>query len=142
MSEDDKQDRGPLSHEEAVGLLDAWVRDELDPTEAARVEAHVGACDRCEAQMEALGDGGLSAVMKGGMAAQETDVLPGVQRKIRLRSRGRYYGERQRRQMSPWPMLIGSVVVLVGLAAAYFLMGQVAGTGAPPAPSQSAPKTP
>lgn len=137
-----KQEGAPLSHEEAVGLLDAWVRDELDPAEAARVEEHVGECTRCEAQMEALGDGGLAAVMKGGMAAQEADVLPGVQRKIRLRSRGRYYGERQRRQMSPWPMLIGSVVVLVGLAAAYFLMGQVAGTGAPGAPSVSAPKAP
>lgn len=130
----------PLEHEEAIGLLDAWVRGELSQEESTRVEEHVGGCARCEAQMEALGDGGLAAVMKGGIAAQETDVLPGVQRKLRLRSRGKFYGERQRKGPSPWPMLIGSVVVLVGLAAAYFLMGQVAGTGAPPATSTTAPK--
>ena len=128
----------PLDHEEAIGLLDAWVRGELSPEESARVEAHVGDCARCDAQMTALGDGGLAATLKGGIAAKEPDVLPGVQRKIRLRSRGRYYGDKKRSEApSALPMLIGSVVVLVALALSYFLIGQVAGTGPTPATSVS-----
>jgi anti-sigma factor RsiW len=145
MSEqaDESNESSALTHEDAVGLLDAWRDGELSEPEATRVEAHLETCARCKAVESALGGGIRSAVIKG--AARGPDegksLLPGVQRRLRLRSRGRFYGEDEsppRRGPSPWPLVIGSVAVLAALLISYILIGQVASTGAPsPAPSSS-----
>lgn len=127
-----------LPHEEAAGLLDALHDGELDEAEAARVRAHLASCERCR-KLEALLGGGLrEAVSSLPADTQAEQVLPGVQRKIRLRSRGRFYGERAKAP-SPWPLLLGSVVVLGILIASYVLIGQVAGTSNAPPASSSAP---
>lgn len=135
------QPHAPLAHEEAVGLLDALRDGELEPAEAARVEEHVETCERCRAVEAALG-GGLRRVVSKGAAAESPDLLPGVQRRLRLRSRGRFYGEErpQRTGPSPWPIAIASLAVLVALAAAYVALGSVAApTSTPATPaSQSA----
>ena len=148
-----------LTHEEARALLDALREGELDPPEAARVEAHVAACERCRAVESALG-GGLKALLAApderravdtndGSAAAGGDATPdllaGVQRKIRLRSRGRYYGDGVGRARaaapSPWPTLIGSLALLLALAIAYVLLGSVGATssGVRPSPSSTPP---
>jgi anti-sigma factor RsiW len=128
----------PLSHEEAVGLLDALRDGELDAAEAARVEAHLESCERCLAVESALG-GGLRKAVKSGIAASEPNLLPGVQKRLRQRSRGRFYGRQEstrRAGMSPWPLLLASVAILLALAVGYVTLGQV---GSPtPAPSSSA----
>ena len=77
-------------------------------------------------------------------ASQSTDLLPGVQRRLRLRSRGRFYNETpaRKRGASPWPLMIASFAVLAALVISYLLLGQV-GTAPPaPAPSAPAPETP
>lgn len=132
----------PLAHEEAVGLLDALRDGELEPAEAARVEAHLESCDRCRAVESALG-GGLRKAVKSGLAAREPNLLPGVQNRLRLRSRGRFYGrdDARRATISPWPLLLASVAILIALAVGYITLGQVgnATTAPPPTPSGTKP---
>ncbi len=133
---------GPLPHEEAVGLLDALRDGELEPAEAARVEAHLDSCDRCRAVESALG-GGLRKAVTSGLAAREPNLLPGVQKRLRLRSRGRFYGREDSRTatVSPWPLLLVSVAILIALAVGYITLGQVgnATTAPPPTPSGNKP---
>ncbi|MFI5298542.1 MAG: zf-HC2 domain-containing protein [Polyangiales bacterium] len=131
-----------LSHEQARELLDAWREGELEAAEAERVKAHVESCDRCRAVEAALG-GGLKALLalepkpeSAKTAAATPDLLPAVQRKIRLRSRGRWYGDARAKESStpsPWPLLVVSLALLAALAIAYVMLGSVGGasTGAP-----------
>lgn len=127
----------PMPHEEAIGLLDALRDGELEGEEAARVEAHVQACERCRAVEAALG-GGLRKAVTTGVAATEPDLLPGVQHKLRMRSRGKFYGKEDRRSTpSAWPLLVASVAVLLALAIGYAVLGQM--TSAPPAASSPSP---
>ncbi len=136
------EDQSQLPHEEAVGLLDALRDGELDDAEAARVEAHVASCDRCRA-MEAVLGGGLKQAVRDGEGSRAPDLLPGVQRRLRLRSRGRFYGEedpRRRPKLSAWPLVVASMALLLALGVSYVLLGQVAGTApSPPAPRASVP---
>lgn len=118
-----------LPHEEALGLLDALHDGELDEAEAARVRAHVAGCARCQRLESVLGGGLREAVTSLAPETQAASVLPGVQRKLRARSKGRFYGE-PKGAPSPWPLLIGSVLVLGLLVASYFLIGSM---GAPKA---------
>ena len=134
----------PMLHEEAVGLLDALRDGELEGDEAARVEAHLESCERCRA-VEAVLGGGLREAVTIGVAASEPDLLPGVQRKLRLRSRGKFYGKEESRTTSPssWPLLVASVAVLVALALGYVVLGQMnSASGTPGAPSTSAQPRP
>ena len=131
----DEQRDEPLTHEDALGLLDALEDGELDEVEAARVRAHVEGCDRCQRVQAALG-GSLKQVMNDGEARSQSELLPGVQRRLRLRSRGRFYGEEKRRGPSPWPLMIASIGVLMALVVSYILLGHVGVTTAPaPGPS-------
>lgn len=129
----------PLPHEEAVGLLDDLRDGELEPDEAARVEAHVKDCERCRAVEVALG-GGLKSAVRAGAASKQPDLLPGVQRRLHLRSKGRFYAPAEERRVgpSPWPLLVASVALLVALAVGYVALGQMgAATPIAPAPSGS-----
>jgi anti-sigma factor RsiW len=129
-------DHDAIAHEEAVGLLDALRDGELEPAEAARVEAHVRDCERCRT-VEALLGGGLRAAVTTGAAEDVPDLLPGVQRRLRLRSRGRYYGQARRATgPSSWALVIASLAILLALAASYALLGHVAGPGPAPDPPQ------
>ena len=123
---------GPLTHEEAVGLLDALRDGELSGDEAARVEAHTETCARCQAVESALG-GGLRSAVTRGAASESTDLLPGVQRRLRLRSRGRFYASDERKRVpSPWPLVIASLAILVELVVSYVLIGRVGPASPPP----------
>ena len=91
-----------LPHEEALGLLDALHDGELDEAEAAQVRAHVADCERCQKLEAVLGGGGIrDAVTSLPPETMPESVLPGVQRKLRMRSRGRFYGE-PKKAPSPW----------------------------------------
>ena len=125
-----------LEHEEARELLDAWKDGELDAEQAARVEAHVKTCERCQ-RVDALLGGGLKQAIAGAPESS-TEILQGVQRRIRLRSRGKFYATEEKRKMpSPWPLMIASLALLAALVVSYLLLGQV-GT-ASVAPSTNAP---
>ncbi len=129
----------PLEHEEAVGLLDALRDGELDAAEAARVEAHLETCERCRAVESALG-GGLRKAVTSGLAAGEPNLLPGVQKRLRLRSRGRFYGREEptrKAAVSPWPLLVASVAILIALGVGYVALGQVGNPTTAPAPTPS-----
>ena len=56
-------DRGHVAE-----LLDAWRTDELEPAERARVDAHLTECERCRAELSALGP--LTAALERGMEAR------------------------------------------------------------------------
>lgn len=131
-----------MPHEEAVGLLDALRDGELEGEEATRVEAHVATCERCRAVEAALG-GGLRKAVTAGVAAKEPDLLPGVQRRLRLRSRGKFYGqgEAPARSSAPssWPLLIASVAILLALAVGYVVLGQMGAATSAPSSGSSAP---
>ena len=143
-SDGSDDDDAELTHEQAVELLDAWRDGELSGKEAERVEAHLESCARCRAVESALG-GGLRSALTKAAAAEQKDLLPGVQRKLRLRSRGRFYGGDGERSAtpSPWPLMIGSVAILAILVVLYVMIGQVASTPSPsPTPSVSASAPP
>jgi predicted anti-sigma-YlaC factor YlaD len=139
--ENDEEKNGELEHEEARELLDAWKDGELDAREASRVEAHVKSCERCKRVDELLGGGLKQAI--AGAPESSTEILPGVQRRIRLRSRGRFYADATPRKMpSPWPLMIASLALLAALVVSYLLLGQVGQVGTPNvAPSTPAPST-
>jgi len=126
----------PLTHEDALGLLDALEDGELEADEATRVRAHVEGCERCQRVQAALG-GSLKQVMTDGEAKSQSELLPGVQRRLRLRSRGKFYGEEKRRGPSPWPLMIASIGVLVALVVSYLLLGHVGVTSTAPSPTAS-----
>lgn len=132
-----------MPHEEAVGLLDALRDGELEGEEAARVEAHLASCERCRAVEAALG-GGLRKAVTAGVAAKEPDLLPGVQRRLHLRSRGKFYatGEARGSGPSPWPLLVASVAVLLALALGYVVLGQMGAAQSAPSTSSSTPQRP
>jgi hypothetical protein len=133
--DDEKNDR-PLEHEEARELLDAWKDGELDEKEAARVEAHVETCEKCK-RVDALLGGGLKQAIAGAPESS-TEILPGVQRRIRLRSRGRFYGQDGPRKMpSPWPLMIASLALLAALVVSYLLLGQVGTPSVAPSPTST-----
>ncbi|GAC1351145.1 MAG: hypothetical protein NVS3B20_00940 [Polyangiales bacterium] len=120
---------GALSHEDAIGLLDIFHDGELSENEAQRVKAHLATCARCQA-VESLLGGSIRSAVKSGIASNGLDLLPGVQRRIRLRSRGRFYGDTitpsARRRVSSWPLVVGSLALLAALLVAYLMIGQVA----------------
>ncbi len=139
MSEHDDEktsssETGPMPHEEAIGFLDALRDGELEEDEAARVKEHLATCERCKKVEAALG-GSLRDVMNDGAANSENAdaLLPAVQRKLRMRSRGKFYGEvdERRRGPSPWPLVVASVLVLGALVVSYLLLGHVGGTSSP-----------
>jgi predicted anti-sigma-YlaC factor YlaD len=138
---------GEMAHEEARELLDAWRDGELEDPEAVRVEAHVKTCEKCKRVDELLGGGLKQAI--AGAPESSTEILPGVQRRIRLRSRGRFYGsdDKQRKMPSPWPLMIASLALLAALVISYLLLGQVgtasvAPSGTAPAPSTTSSQAP
>jgi hypothetical protein len=66
-----------------------------------------------------------------------------VQKRLRLRSRGRFYGREEpvrAASVSPWPLLVASVAILVALAVGYVALGQVGSATTAPAPAPSASK--
>ncbi|GAC1538584.1 MAG: hypothetical protein NVS3B10_29670 [Polyangiales bacterium] len=126
----------PLTHDEALEMLDDWRDGELSDAEAARVKAHVESCERCQRVEAALG-GRLRDAIATSEAPEPAELLPGVQRRIRLRSRGRFYAG-ERRGPSPWPLVVASLAVLGALVVSYLLLGQVGSPTPAPASSGSA----
>jgi len=139
MSADEKN--GDLAHEEARELLDAWRDGELDEAQASRVETHVKTCEKCQRVEELLGGGLKQAI--AGAPESSTEILQGVQRRIRLRSRGRFYGKEDKRKMpSPWPLMVASLALLAALVVSYLLLGQVGTPSVAPSNTSPAPSTP
>lgn len=106
-----------MTHDEARDLLDAWREGELDEPDASKVAAHVADCERCQETERLLG-GGLREVMK--FHAADLDLLPGVQRRLHLRSRGKFYASGSS-VGAPWPVFFGSLFVLAVLMIVYLL---------------------
>jgi anti-sigma factor RsiW len=115
----------PLEHEEAQELADALHDGELDAETAERVRAHVLSCDRCQALESLLGGTLKNALTSAPTSTRAPDLLAGVQRRIRLRSRGRYFAQQVQAQRPNWAVLAASAITLIFLAVAYYYLTQV-----------------
>jgi anti-sigma factor RsiW len=115
----------PLEHQEAQELADALHDGELDAETAERVNAHILSCERCQKLEVALGGTLKNALTKAPDSKRSPDLLAGVQRRIRLRSRGRYFAQQVQTQRPNWPVLVTSAITLILLAVAYYYLTQV-----------------
>ncbi len=111
-----------MDHDAAQALFNDHVDGELGAEQSAALEAHVQACESCREALDQLrttvaGLRGLST------PPPASDILQGVQRKIRKRSRGRYFtrgfatsGYRVPYEIIALLMVLLMVVVYFGMA--------------------------
>lgn len=109
-----------LTHEEVLELIDAWHEGELSPEESARVALHVQNCSRCQL-VEDVFDQGLRQATTKTLPMKTSTLLPSIQRRIRLRSRGNFYGLKSNRSL--WILLFLSIALLMLLMTAYLVLG-------------------
>ncbi len=112
-------------------LLSAYVDGELDADARATVDAELGRCASCRAELAALRAtvGGLGALKRPAPPA----FLENVQKQIHTRSRGRFFRQR--------PKLFGripfewlSLIMIMAMLAYYVVTLQSAPTNVTPAP--------
>ena len=104
--------------------------------------------EKAEPQLDEAGEQDLRAVLKAAMRADETppDVLSGFQRKVRERSRGKFYadGWSTSRHAPVNTYLITSLLMLAVLIVVYLLRSPLSGVPEPvrnePEPVQVIPR--
>lgn len=111
-----------MEHEEAQALFSAHMDGELDPEPAAKLAEHLAGCAACREDLERL-TSALDGLRKMPTPPPATDLLAGVQSKIRKRSRGRYFrrgfsvgGPRIPYEIIGLLMLLLLLVVYLGMA--------------------------
>lgn len=137
-----------LTDDEARDLFSAYRDRELDPARSEAMRAHLEANPEIAAEYRGFCKmlDSLSAMADEAPAASEgapkIDVLRGVQRKISVRSKGKFYGDRWSRVVGIVPLEVIAALVLIALVVAYFAMTTISVEPAPttPTPTRSAPR--
>jgi anti-sigma factor RsiW len=81
-----------MDHQKASDLFSDYLDDELSPAQKGELEQHLGLCIQCRTELEAF----RRAVGSLGKLKQPAppSFLPGIQKQIFTRSRGRFFGRR------------------------------------------------
>jgi len=122
---------GTDMHARTSDRFSAYVEGELPAPEQEQVEEHVASCIQCRTNLERFRTTvGQLARMRGKAPAT---FLPDIQRQIRQRSRGRFFGKR-------W-LLFGrvpfewvSLVMIIAMLVYYIVTLQSSPTGVTPEP--------
>jgi anti-sigma factor RsiW len=108
-----------VSHQDVQLLLSAYLDGEIEPAEAAGVEAHVATCDACRAEVESLRET-MDALASLASIEAPDGFVQQVQSTIRRRSRERFYGQRTPRDSGfrvPYDVVaVSMLVVLASIA--------------------------
>ena len=72
--------------------LEAYVAGEIDVSEADRIEAHLTSCDECAGVVQSIREMQQS-LSSMGAAPPSPNLVGGVERRLRRRSRGRFFGQ-------------------------------------------------
>lgn len=114
-----------VDHAQASELFSSYWDEELGPDEAGRLEEHLGSCLVCRREYadfeRALGAVGTLAheIAPPGFAA-------GVVKRVRKRSRGRYFSSRSMLDRLPYELFS---LVMLGLILAIYVILQLAQPG-------------
>lgn len=119
----------PMSPDEARERFSEAADEFLDDDEQAAFDAALAADDGLRAEYEAFavtlgGVRGLGESLRGDVELG-AEILPGFQKKLRERSRGRYYRDRfSEKQGDAWPMILALVTILL-VSLAWFALRMV-----------------
>jgi len=104
-----------VTPEQGRELFNAALDDELEPSARAELDALLAAHPDLAAEYAALHHT-LTLVRAGVGQSPTPDLLPRVQRRLRIQSRGRYYGDRfaeRSRRGAPQPLVLAGVLLAV-----------------------------
>ncbi len=109
-----------LNHEQANELFSDYWERELSAEEQAALEEHLSGCVVCRREYEEFKQA-MSAVSGLHKLAAPPDFADAVGKKIRRRSRGRFFGPRRLAERIPWEQF--SLLMLAILLAIYIVLG-------------------
>ena len=116
-------EREQRSHAEFEELLSAFLDGELSPEERRLVEEHLATCPSCRHLLGQLGTT-HQVVARLHQAEAPADFLGKVQRRIALRSRGRYYRTTiHRKRATSDVVILTMILVLLGLLVIALVQG-------------------
>jgi anti-sigma factor RsiW len=112
-----------MQHTQATELFSAYMEHELAPDAERELEAHLGDCSACQSQLESLSQTvqhTVEILAKVPRAAAPPDFLRRVQHRIRMRTRGRFFGPASMATRVPFEVVSFALIVMV--MALYVLM--------------------
>lgn len=120
-----------MDHQKAAELFSSYLDGELAGAEREALEHHLAVCIQCRTELEAF----RRAV--GGLGRMKDHApptfLPGIQRQIYLRSRGRFFGKRWK-LLGRIPFEWVSLATIIAMLVYYIIHLHGAPTGVKPAP--------
>jgi anti-sigma factor RsiW len=108
-----------MDHDQATELFSAYWDRELSTDETARLEEHLGACVVCRREYQAFQQA-VGAVGSLGKELAPEGFVQGVVKRVRQRSRGRFFVGRRAAMRIPYELF--SVVMLAILLAIYLVL--------------------
>ena len=108
-----------MDHVKATELFSSYWERDLGADETARLEEHLRSCVVCRREYQAFDK------MLGGLHSFETqlapqDFVPGVIKRVRKKSRGRFFSSRRALERTPYELF--SVLMLAILVAIYVVL--------------------
>lgn len=120
-----------MDHQQASNAFSDFVEGTLPPREKADLERHLAACIQCRTELEAFRRTvGLLGRMK---QTAPPGFLPGIQRQIHRRSRGRFFSQRWK-LFGRIPFEWVSLAMIVAMLIYYIALTHGSPTGVRPAP--------
>jgi anti-sigma factor RsiW len=108
-----------VDHEQASEMFSAYWDRDLSPAESAQLEEHLGACVVCRREYQDF-QRAVGAVGALGKELAPRDFVKGVVKRVRRRSRGRFFVGRRALERVPYELF--SVVMLAILLAIYVVL--------------------
>lgn len=134
---DEKGERGEITCEAAADLIEPFLDGDLGPSEAARLEAHLGRCADCAAELE------LATTLRRGLRSlPELDCPPAVlERARRAAGEAPVVPLRRPARRAPGWLAVAAALVLAALGALAVGRGLRGPTAEEPSPEQVAQAT-
>ena len=109
----------PVDHAQATELFSTYWDQDLSPEDNARLEEHLRSCVVCRREFQEF-QRTVAAVTSLGKETAPRDFVQGVVKRLRRRSRGRFFSGRRALERMPYEMF--SAVMLAILLAIYIIM--------------------
>lgn len=116
---------GIVNHAQAVELFSAYWDEDLAPDQAGALEDHLKSCVVCRREYETF-EQALSAVGSLHRMVAPPDFAEGVRKRIRKRSRGRFFNPRKLAERVPYEIFS---LVMLGLILAIYIVLQLTQPG-------------
>lgn len=107
-------------HDRAMAAFSDYLDGSLGADEKAKLEQHLAGCAPCRAELDALQQT-LDAMRGTSRPEAPPEFMDGLREQIRVRSRGRFFGERRR----SYRLEVASLVTLVIAVLIYVVLQMV-----------------